>query len=102
MEIFGIYHDDLMVGFAAYVLDESGDLNLTRFMIDQAHQGKGYGKAALQEVIQQMQNNFDNKEVWLSLHPDNNAAIRLYTAAGFVITEVGLESADEIFLKLTF
>ncbi|MEI5907892.1 GNAT family N-acetyltransferase [Bacillus spongiae] len=100
MHIFGIYKGNLMVGFAAYVLDEDGDMNITRLMIDKSHQGMGYGKLALIEIIEQIKRDYENKEIWLSIHPENNHAIYLYKAAGFKVTETGLESSDEIFLKL--
>lgn len=100
MELFGIYADDLMIGFAACQLDDAGDLNLTRFMIDHRHQGQGHGKAALTLILAQLSTRYAAHPLWLSLHPDNKSAIHLYRSAGFTITETGLESAEEIFLKL--
>ncbi|NDI35761.1 GNAT family N-acetyltransferase [Chengkuizengella sediminis] len=102
MYLFAIYNDDCMVGFTSYILDDDGDMNLARFMIDKNYQGKGYGKLALKEVIELIKNNFDNKEVWMSIHPNNTTGMKLYIDAGFKITETGLESEDEVFLKLDF
>ncbi len=39
------------------------------------------------------------KEIWLSLHPDNVAAINLYRSYGFHQEITGLEEEDEIFFK---
>lgn len=100
MELFAICKDDLMIGFVSYLLDDQGDLNLTRFMIDHRHQGKGYGKAALAATLDQIRTHYHTHPLWLSLHPKNTTAIHLYTSAGFTITETGLETAEEIFLKL--
>lgn len=100
MELFAIYKDDLMIGFLSYLLDDQGDLNLTRFMIDHRHQGKGYGKAALAATLDQIRTHYHTHPLWLSLHPENTTAIYLYKSAGFTITETGLETAEEIFLKL--
>ncbi|MDP5276729.1 GNAT family N-acetyltransferase [Chengkuizengella axinellae] len=100
MHMFGIYNDNSIIGFTAYILDDDGDMNLARFMIDKKEQGKGYGKSALQKVIELIKTNFDNKEIWISIHPKNSTAIHLYNSVGFNVTETGLESEDEIFLKL--
>lgn len=102
MYLFAIYNGDCMVGFTSYILDDDGDMNLARFMIDKNYQGKGYGKLALKEVIELIKNNFDNKEVWMSIHPKNTTGIKLYIGAGFKVTETGFESEDEVFLKLDF
>ena len=43
---------------------------LDRFMIDQRYQGKGYAKRFLRLLIH-LQNKFECKTIYLSLHPDN-------------------------------
>ena len=53
---FGIYADDRLVGFCMFAFapeeEEPDDRYwLWRFMIDKNEQGKGYGQAALQEII---------------------------------------------------
>ncbi len=54
------------------------------FMIDQAYQGQGYGKAALAHLIGHIYATFPNcPPIHLSVHPDNVAAIHLYEQAGF-------------------
>ena len=46
-----IYYDEEIVGFMMYTKNyEENELYLCRFMIDQNHQGKGDGKAALDKL----------------------------------------------------
>ncbi len=47
-------------------------------MIDQQYQGKGYAKRFLRLLIQFLQNKFECKTIYLSLHPDNKLAMGLY------------------------
>src|SRR6188768_2564596 len=49
----GIYADDEVVGFVLYGKwpDEPNRWGIARYMIDANQQGKGYGKAGMQEVI---------------------------------------------------
>ena len=48
----GIYLGDEMIGFALYGIDEDdSEYWIYRMMIDQKHQGNGYGKEAIQLVI---------------------------------------------------
>lgn len=83
MNSFAIYGYICMVGFTSYLIDDDGDMNLTRFMIDKEQQRKGYGKAALKEVIKLIKNNCDNKEIWISTHPKNIIALKLYISESF-------------------
>ena len=59
---FAIYADDLLVGFCMFAFnpeeeDEDDRYWLWRFMIDRNEQGKGYGQAALQEIIRYFKEN---------------------------------------------
>lgn len=99
MKILGIYKEDIMVGFASYILDEEGDMNLYKLMIDKHYQGNGYGKKALRILMDIMKNITEKKEIWLSLHPDNMVSIKLYSGYGFNQEITGLESENEIFFK---
>lgn len=102
MRNFGVYLEDAMIGFASYILDEQGDMNLYKLMIDKHYQGKGYGKKALIKLMEVIKNETSNKEVWLSLHPNNSIAIKLYCDYGFKQEITGLEAEDEIFFKYEF
>lgn len=99
IKLLGIYKDTSMVGFASYILDEEGDMNLYKFMIGKQYQGKGYGKEALIHLMDIIIKETPNREVWLSLHPNNAVAIKLYCNYGFKQQITGLEAEDEIFFK---
>ncbi|MBU3113065.1 GNAT family N-acetyltransferase [Clostridium lacusfryxellense] len=99
MKIFGVYLNDIMIGFASYILDKQGDMNLYKLMIDRGYQQNGYGKRALIILIDIIKNETKNKEIWLSLHPNNFVAINLYCDYGFNQEITGLEEEDEIFFK---
>jgi diamine N-acetyltransferase len=99
MKILGVYIGEVMIGFASYILDEQGDMNLYKLMIDKHSQGNGYGKKALIMLMDIIKNETMNKEIWLSLHPDNAVAIKLYRDYGFYQQITGLEAEDEIFFK---
>ena len=84
---------DRVVGFLMY--DASDDeAMIYRFMIDRAHQGKGYGKAALRELLDEIRDLGHVREVSICYEPENEAARHLYGAAGFV--EQGLDEDGEM------
>jgi diamine N-acetyltransferase len=99
MKAFGIYNEEIIIGFASYILDEQGDMNLYKLMIDKQYQGNGYGKKALINLMNTIKSETLNKEIWLSLHPNNAVAIKLYCDYGFNQEITGLEEEDEIFFK---
>jgi diamine N-acetyltransferase len=83
---YAIYADEQMVGFFEFACqpDTENRYWLFHFFIDQAEQGKGYGKAALITFIQKVQESYPRcRELRLSVHPDNVAAVRLYSGLGF-------------------
>lgn len=84
----GIYDENTLIGFAMYgfFLEEyfpAGRLWLDRFLIDFHFQGKGYGKAALNEMLHQLSALYPNKKIYLSVIADNTVAIKLYQSFGF-------------------
>ena len=81
-----IYADEQMVGFILYGSENSENgmyMIIDRFMIDKRFQGKGYGKAALAELIKIIKKDYDFKEIFLSCDPKNNIAEKLYSSLGF-------------------
>ncbi|MBF2007787.1 GNAT family N-acetyltransferase [Chlorogloeopsis sp. ULAP01] len=84
---FGIYHNETIIGFIMYDRMDSGYQNsgyfIWRFMIDKNHQGKGYGKAAMQAVIKLLQQKPDCKEILIGYKPENIVAEKLYLSLGF-------------------
>lgn len=97
----GIYADNQMIGFSMYGTDaEDGSMWLIRFMIDEKFQGKGYGKQALNEVLERMKAEKCHNKVWLSFHPESEIARRLYSNFGFKQQITGYEADDEVFYCL--
>ncbi len=81
---FAVYDGDQMVGFVLFGFDTDDErYYLGRLMIDEKHQGKGYGRAATLAVIEELKKNEDCKEVYLSFAPENTNAERLYKSIGF-------------------
>lgn len=98
MNISAVYDDDVMVGFVMFGFDPDDQrYYLVRLMVDEKHQGKGYGKAATQEVINQLKLVEDCRELYLSFVPENTGAERLYKSVGFERT--GEISQGEIVMR---
>ena len=51
-------------------------------MIDKTEQGKGYGQAALAEIINYFRDNGAD-QLWLSTEPENECGVHVYHKAGF-------------------
>ncbi|MED0970941.1 GNAT family N-acetyltransferase [Bacillus paramycoides] len=81
----GLYDEETLVGYALYgwYWKKNESVWLDRFMIDQQFQGKGYAKRFLRLLIQFLQQKFECKIIYLSLHPDNKLAMGLYESFGF-------------------
>jgi diamine N-acetyltransferase len=58
-------------------------------MIDAKHQQRGYGKAALELLIQSIWSDPEASRIFVSYKVENTVARRLYEAFGFV--ELGLD-----------
>jgi diamine N-acetyltransferase len=84
-----IYAGEEMVGFAMYGLDVvSGKWKIFRLMIDGAHQNKGYGRAAMEQIVERLAARPDCDEILICYRPTNDVARRLYASLGFVEREV--------------
>jgi diamine N-acetyltransferase len=55
-------------------------------MIDRYFQGKGYGREAMQLVIQEIRKRPNINLIKLSINPSNQSAEKLYSELGFVKT----------------
>ncbi|MCR8848505.1 GNAT family N-acetyltransferase [Rossellomorea sp. SC111] len=79
-----IFDGEDMVGFVMYGTDpETSRMEMSRLMIDQKHQGKGYGKAATLLLLEQLIHNYGSIELFTSAEPENVSAIGLYESLGF-------------------
>ena len=97
---FGIYADGKLVGFCMFAFnpedeDEDDRYWLWRFMIDKTEQGKGYGQAALREIIRYFKANGADR-LFLSTEPENELGLHVYHKAGF--RETGIIDGDEAVL----
>ena len=93
-----VYAGDEIVGFVMYGLDtDDNQYCLGRLMIDEKHQGKGYGRAATLEVIKELKKIEDCKEIYLSFAPENENAEKLYKSIGFERT--GELNGSEIVMR---
>lgn len=97
---FAIYADGKMVGFTLFAFDEINDdpdrYWLWRLMIGSGFQGKGYGSAALEVIIDYFRENGAD-EITLSAKESNTVALALYHKFGF--RENGEMNGEEIVLK---
>lgn len=83
--IRGIYADDIMVGFVLYDYDvEIPGWSMSRFMIGDKYQGKGYGKEALQEFLQYMKDTMKISKLYVSVELNNEPALNMYRSAEFM------------------
>lgn len=83
----GIYHGPLLIGFAMYGFFWEylpwGRVWLDRLLIDAAFQHKGYGRAAMQGLLDRLREEYGRRKIYLSVYDNNPSAIRLYEEFGF-------------------
>lgn len=99
---FGIYEDDTMVGYVMVIYDyDIPEYDIWHMMIDETKQGRGYGSAALDLVLDYIREKpFGSSErAVLTCNRDNSHALLLYKGKGFA--ETGEADEDEIELALT-
>ena len=81
---FAIYEEETPVGFMQIGSDSQQRVAcLWHFLIDQKHQGKGYGTAAVKLLLQLMQESGKYDSIGLCCHKDNLKGQRVYQKAGF-------------------
>jgi diamine N-acetyltransferase len=96
----GIYANDKMVGFTMYCFDtDSGMGYIDRLMVDESHQGQGYGRFAMTEVIERLKNVPGCEKICTSFVPENHVAEGLYQSLGFQRT--GEMDAGEVVMILS-
>ena len=61
-------------------------LTIYHLLIDESQQRRGYGRAALQRIIELSQQSEGCDLLRLAVNPENSAAIVLYQSAGFEVT----------------
>lgn len=94
-----IYNQGTIVGFLMYGVDpDTKRMEMCRLMVDKNHQGKGYGKEAVFQLLELIKNTYGGIEFYTSVEPDNVNTIRLYENVGFIKT--GEIMWDEVVLKI--
>ncbi|KQY84424.1 spermidine acetyltransferase [Paenibacillus sp. Root52] len=96
-----MYSESLLVGFLVFCTKPDPDNNywIPALMIDEKHQGKGYGKAALKTLIQLMsKGNSNGTRIMIGHRPDNQIAGTLYESLGFM--QVSRELIDGEIIRL--
>ncbi|MCC2097702.1 MAG: GNAT family N-acetyltransferase [Hyphomicrobiales bacterium] len=97
-----IYSGRRLVGFIMYepCIDDGQphEYLIYRFMIDRRHQGKGYGRAALQRVIDTIKQDPQWKCIRICYMPENKAARKFYGSLGF--EEAGIDEDNEIIAEI--
>lgn len=99
---FGIYAEDRMVGYVMVIYDcDVPEYDIWQMMIDASEQGKGYGSAALDQVLEYIRTEpfGPSDRVALTCNKDNKYALMLYICKGFAQT--GVEDGEEIELSMT-
>jgi diamine N-acetyltransferase len=80
----GIYEDEEPVGFAMYTLDPTDkEYWIFRLMIDKDHQSKGYGRKAMELLLDRIKEDKNHHSIFISFEPENDWAKNLYTSLGF-------------------
>jgi diamine N-acetyltransferase len=81
-----VYDGETMVGFIMYAPEDYGlakILYIARLMIDQRYQGKGYGRAAMEALLERLKSLPGYTAILISFVPENAAAKHLYASLGF-------------------
>lgn len=91
--------DDVPVGFVMLSIDrDKPEVYLWRFMIDQRYQGRGYGRAAIEEVVEHARTVPGATELLVSWVPADGGPEPFYRGLGFEPT--GELDGDEVVARL--
>jgi diamine N-acetyltransferase len=94
-----VYADDTPVGFAMLHEDsEKPEYYLWRFMVAGEHQGKGYGRRALDLVVAHVRDQPGAEELLSSYVPGDDGPAEFYRSYGFV--ETGEVEEGELVIRL--
>ena len=97
----GIYEGNTPVGFLMFAYNfEYPQVQgfVVRLMVDEKHQGKGYGRFGMQWMIDLFRADERVRAIGISYEPENEAARKLYASLGF--SETGEMMGDEVFAVL--
>lgn len=99
-----IFADETPVGFVMMFIDpekDEGEYYLWRYMMDAHYQGKGFGRQALELVIEMVKTQYPQaKTMKLSYVPSPGSPQPFYAKLGFVDTDVEHDGEMEMQLNL--
>jgi diamine N-acetyltransferase len=100
---FGIYDGDTPVGFLMYAYNfehPKQQAFIIRLMVDEKHQGKGYGRFGVEKMLEIFRRDERIQAVGISYEPENETARKLYASLGFQETGRMIEGETEAVLRL--
>jgi diamine N-acetyltransferase len=75
------------VGFLMYCIDrDDGNYWIYRFMIDKNHQRRGYGKMAMELLLNEIRKDKNHNKIVLDVKLESIEAVELYKSFGFKFT----------------
>ncbi|WP_406241957.1 GNAT family N-acetyltransferase [Tissierella carlieri] len=96
-----IYNDETPIGFLMYCIDSiDKEYWIYRIMIDIKYQSKGYGRQAMELLINRIKEDKEHHVIFISFEPENEWAKALYESMGF--TPDGRVVEGEIVYKLEY
>ena len=91
---------DELVGFVMVYRDQAArDFYIWRFMIDARHQGLGYGRRAVELLLEEARGDGVD-EVTLNVHPGEHSALEFWRRLGF--DETGEIHHGQLQMRLVF
>jgi len=96
-----IYNDHNLVGFLMYGIDlDDNNYWIIRLMVDEKYQRNGYGKMAMEIIIDKIKRDTSHNKIVISTNPKNIIGLNLYKKLGFKST--GNIVHDEEVLELKY
>lgn len=80
--VFLIEKDGMVVGLLSYEQQSPEHVYLSDLVVSPEFQGQGIARQVLARLLEELK---DIKKIYLTTHPDNQKALRLYQSLGFVI-----------------
>ncbi|MEG0752372.1 MAG: GNAT family N-acetyltransferase [Angelakisella sp.] len=80
-----VYDEETPVGFLMYCVDrDDNEYWLYRLMVDEKYQSKGYGRAAMELLLDIVKADPTHSRMLLGVDPSGEASVALYRSLGFV------------------
>lgn len=100
---FGLYMQDEPVGFAMTGLNYAHSAFqglIVRLMVDEKYQGMGYGRAAMESMLEAFRSDACVSVVCITYESENDPARKLYASLGFEETGEFLDNEVVALLRL--